>query len=221
MWREFFGPNARIIGIDLNPSAKKWEKHGFEIFIGNQSDKIFWTNFIQQVHSIDVVLDDGGHTYLQQIVTAEMLLPHINDDGMLVIEDTHTSYMDGFGPQRYSFIKYVNKMIDDINHRFSQLGLKNLKMRVWSIQCFESIVAFHINFKNTNILSEPTTNNAIDDLSKDYRNHEDRYYNLIQKIKQMLRIFKLVPGFWLFCSFVKKFFENRTNAVLKLRQYFK
>ena len=26
MWREFFGPNARIIGIDLNPNAKKWEK---------------------------------------------------------------------------------------------------------------------------------------------------------------------------------------------------
>jgi hypothetical protein len=23
MWREFFGPNARIIGIDLNPEAKK------------------------------------------------------------------------------------------------------------------------------------------------------------------------------------------------------
>ena len=33
MWRDFFGPNARIIGIDLNPNAKIWESKGFEIFI--------------------------------------------------------------------------------------------------------------------------------------------------------------------------------------------
>ncbi len=38
MWRDFFGPKARIIGVDLNPNAKKWTEHGFEIFIGSQSD---------------------------------------------------------------------------------------------------------------------------------------------------------------------------------------
>ena len=38
MWRDYFGPKARIIGIDFNPNAKKWEEHGFEIFIGSQSD---------------------------------------------------------------------------------------------------------------------------------------------------------------------------------------
>ena len=31
MWRDYFGPQARIIGVDLNPEAKKWEKDGFEI----------------------------------------------------------------------------------------------------------------------------------------------------------------------------------------------
>ena len=35
MWRKFFGRKARIIGIDLNPVAKKWTKHGFEIYIGD------------------------------------------------------------------------------------------------------------------------------------------------------------------------------------------
>ena len=44
MWRKFFGNKARIIGIDINPIAKKWEKNGFEIFIGNQSDPNFWKN---------------------------------------------------------------------------------------------------------------------------------------------------------------------------------
>ena len=31
MWKNYFGENARIIGVELNPVAKKWEKHGFEI----------------------------------------------------------------------------------------------------------------------------------------------------------------------------------------------
>ena len=35
MWKNYFGKNSRIIGIDLNPDAKKLENHGFEIFIGN------------------------------------------------------------------------------------------------------------------------------------------------------------------------------------------
>ena len=28
MWRNWLGKEARIIGIDLNPAAKKWEQHG-------------------------------------------------------------------------------------------------------------------------------------------------------------------------------------------------
>ena len=49
MWRSYFGKKARIIGIDLNPTAKKWEKYGFEIFIGNQADPFFWNSFLNKI----------------------------------------------------------------------------------------------------------------------------------------------------------------------------
>ena len=39
--------NTRIIGIDFNPSAKRWKEYGFEIFIGNQSDAIL-ENFLNK-----------------------------------------------------------------------------------------------------------------------------------------------------------------------------
>ena len=123
MWRKFFGPKARIIGVDMNPEAKKWEKDGFEIFIGSQSDKLFWTKFVKDVGKVDIVLDDGGHTYDQQIITTEMLLENLKDEGLLVVEDTHTSYMDGFGNEKYSFINYTKNMIDRINSRFKFLKL--------------------------------------------------------------------------------------------------
>jgi hypothetical protein len=107
MWRDFFGPGARIIGIDLNPDAKKWEKDNFEIFVGSQSDENFWDQLFLSVGDVDVVLDDGGHTNEQQIITAEKCFPHIKDGGMLIVEDTHTSYMTKFGnPSKYSFISF-------------------------------------------------------------------------------------------------------------------
>ena len=47
MWRDYFGKKARIIGIDLNPDSKRFEKYGFEIFIGDQSKKSFWKKFFK------------------------------------------------------------------------------------------------------------------------------------------------------------------------------
>ena len=49
MWKNYFGNKARIIGIDFNPGSKKWEKHGFEIYIGNQSDPKFWKEFLKKL----------------------------------------------------------------------------------------------------------------------------------------------------------------------------
>ena len=69
MWRKFFGSKARIIGIDLNPKAKYFQKYGFEIFIGDQSSGVFWKNFFKKVGKVNIILDDGGHTNEQQIST--------------------------------------------------------------------------------------------------------------------------------------------------------
>ena len=62
MWRQYLGSQARIIGIDFNSLAKHWEKDGFKIYIGSQSNPEFWTNFYKSVGMIGVLLDDGGHT---------------------------------------------------------------------------------------------------------------------------------------------------------------
>ena len=63
MWKKYFGKKAKIIGIDLNPNAKKLEKNGFKIYIGNQSDKKFWDHFYKKEGKIDIILDDGCLLY--------------------------------------------------------------------------------------------------------------------------------------------------------------
>ena len=182
MWRDFFGPQARIIGVDLNPEAKKWEKEGFEIFIGSQSDEKFWNDFINEVGEIDVVLDDGGHTYSQQIITTESLLPSIKDGGILVIEDTHTSYMRGYGDLNFSFIEYVKELIDKINMRFGGFHKEKSEHRFWSIEVVESIVAFKINKKATKLESKPTYNIGSSFVAKDFR-FDDK--NALMSVEQI------------------------------------
>jgi len=174
MWRDYFGPNARIIGVDLNPAARKWEKDGFEVHIGSQSDPNFWRGFFNSVGPVDIVLDDGGHTFDQQIITVHSCIPHLNDGGLMVVEDTHTSYFHDYGyPSKYSFIEWTKVLIDNINSRFSAVNASKLlyKEFVYSITAYESIVSFKIDRKKC-FVSSPTTNNGITSNAEDFR-HKD------------------------------------------------
>lgn len=71
MWRNFFGESARIIGIDLNPDVVKYRAFGFEIYIGEQADPEFWRRLLPTLGEIDILLDDGGHRYIQQVITVK------------------------------------------------------------------------------------------------------------------------------------------------------
>ena len=193
MWRDYFGPNARIIGVDLNPNAKKWEEHGFEIYIGSQSDVQFWDDFTKKVGLIDVVLDDGGHTYEQQIITTESLLSAMNDGGIIVVEDTHTSYMDGYGQKSKSFIEYTKKLIDKVNMRFHEFSDFACERRFWSIEIVESMVAFKINRQASNLDSELTNNGGIDDLAEDFRYADNSHMNRLFAIERLFGFLKHIP----------------------------
>ena len=175
MWQKFFGKRAKIIGIDLNPNAKKLEKYGFKIYLGSQSDKNFWENFYKKEGKIDILLDDGGHKNLQQISTVHYSLPHIKDGGKIVIEDTSVSYVkrEFYNPSKYSFINYAKNIIDII-HRRSPLLNKNLNFyakKIFFVEFFESIVVFSIDSKKC-FLNKEVKNNAKNEWAIDYRHNE-------------------------------------------------
>jgi hypothetical protein len=171
MWREYFGPKARIIGVDLNPTAKIWEQDGFEIFIGDQASETFWRQLFDVVGPVDVLIDDGGHTNLQQIVTVHCAIEHIRDGGVLIVEDVHTSYFREFGnPWGRSFVGFASKIIDAVNSRSAALKTRRERYanRVHQVSFFESIVALHINTKLCK-KSLPTSNGGITQNASDFR----------------------------------------------------
>mgnify|MGYP002026808503 CR=1 FL=1 len=190
MWKNFFGKKAKIIGIDLNPASKKFEKYGFKIVIGDQSKATFWKKFFSKYGKVDIVLDDGGHTNYQQIITTNCCVPNIKDGGMLITEDVHTSYIKDkwYNPSKYSYINYCKKLIDDINSRYP--GLKchdySLNKHIYSIQNFESIVAFNINRKLCKINSEIRNSKKSTD-PKEFRSKLDSE-SFLYKIKKFFKV---------------------------------
>ncbi len=172
MWRNFFGKKAKIIGVDLNPDIKRFKKYGFEISVGDQSSDKFWKKFFNKYGKVDVILDDGGHTNYQQIITVNNCIPNIKDGGILITEDVHTSYIKDkwYNPSKRSFINYSKKLIDDINSRYP--GIKKQKFSlnryIYSIQNFESITVFNVDRKLSKINKE-IRNNKLSTNPREFR----------------------------------------------------
>ena len=157
MWRNWLGPKARIIGIDLNPEATKWRQSGFEIFIGDQGSSEFWKTTLHDSGKFDALLDDGGHQSFQQIVTAIEGIKGATNDCVIAIEDTATSFMKDFSEHAsFSFLEYAKDATDILLGRFFGMYGNRFPSKVntevvdefknvYSIQFYSGIVAFHLN----------------------------------------------------------------------------
>lgn len=118
MWKDYFGPEAIIYGVDINPLCASLQDEQVRILIGDQDDRTFLKSMRTTIPQIEILIDDGGHTMSQQKKTFEELYKHISKDGVYICEDLHTSYWKKFGggyKKRGSFIEYSKNLVDDIN----------------------------------------------------------------------------------------------------------
>jgi hypothetical protein len=147
MWKSYFGPEAKIYGIDINSHCKQFEDDQVKIYIGDQEDRRFLQSLAEIIPRIDILIDDGGHTMKQQINTFEELFSHIDKEGVYLCEDLHTSYwqtyLGGF-KKRGTFIEYSKSFIDSINAWHSQqpkqLSVSNFTKSAYSLHYYDSIL---------------------------------------------------------------------------------
>ncbi len=116
LWRNYFGQNCHIYGIDIEPACMAYEGDSVRVFIGDQGDRAFWKQFRQAVPTLDIVVDDGGHLPEQQIVTIEELLPYLRPGGVYLCEDRHGK-QNGFAAYVYGMSWNINA-IDQIQENF-------------------------------------------------------------------------------------------------------
>ena len=149
MWRKYFGKEATIWGIDIDPRCKTLEDENTHILIGSQEDPLFLRSIIDKIGMIDILIDDGGHTQDQQIISFEELYKYVNPNGGIYLcEDVHTSYMNvyGGGHQRNNtFIEYSKLLVDQLNAYYSEqssLQINDITKTTNSIHFYDSIVVF-------------------------------------------------------------------------------
>jgi hypothetical protein len=116
MWRQYFGSNCKIVGVDIDEQCLKLASKDISIVIGNQGDVGFLDRLIVEFGPFDIVIDDGSHVGHDQITSFKRLIRHTRH--LYIVEDTHTSYWGQWQPISESFISFAKGLVDDLHMYF-------------------------------------------------------------------------------------------------------
>ncbi len=147
MWQRFFGPMAKIIGIDINPECKAHERPGIFVRIGDQSDHGFLRSVVDEFGVPDVVLDDGSHMMDHIASTFAFFYPEMHKNAVYMVEDLHTAYWEEFGggvDKPDTFINYAKGCVDRLNadHSRGAVPQDAITRETFAISFYDSIVCF-------------------------------------------------------------------------------
>lgn len=146
MWKNYFGTQALIYGVDIDPRCTSLGEENITIIMGNQEDRASLRDIKKSLPKFDIIIDDGGHTMMQQIITFEEMYEHLKDGGVYLCEDLHTSYWGGFGGgyrNPNSFIEYSKRLIDQLNAWYSQeagFTVDEFTRNAFSLHYYDSIM---------------------------------------------------------------------------------
>ena len=147
MWKRYFGPHARIVGIDINPRAAQFAEDQVEVRIGDQADANFLNRLVEEFGTPDIVLDDGSHVMSHIEASFAALYGKLSKSGVYLVEDLHTAYWDEFegGVRRKgSFIEHCKELIDELNadHARGALAPTEFTRSTLSMHFYDSMVVF-------------------------------------------------------------------------------
>lgn len=151
LWHRYFGEGTKVVAVDINKECLEYKyDYDVEILLGDQADRNFWKEFFPKYGQFDIIIDDGGHTMNQQIVTVEECFNHLKDNGVLVVEDTHTSYWSSHGGNfgaRNTFLEYAKRSTDVMNQQFfGDLMVKDFTSRLEDL--------YNVSFYNSQVVFE-------------------------------------------------------------------
>lgn len=150
MWRKYFGDDAIIFGIDINPECEKFNGLAGQVRIGSQTDKLFLESVVKEMGGVDIVLDDGSHHMDHIPATLKILFPYLSYSGIYMIEDLHAAYWKRFGGgyrAKKNFFRFIMDLVDDIHHWYHAKGLKQavISKDCSGIHIHDSIVVLEKN----------------------------------------------------------------------------
>jgi len=146
LWRRYFGEQAMITGIDINPDCRDRVDPPNKVRIGSQTDARFMADVVKEMGgSLDVVLDDGSHVSSHISISFNLLFPSLRPGGLYVIEDIHTAYWNeifgGGYRKKGTAVELGKTLVDDMHGWYHDHGQEQLdKTEIASVRFYDSIL---------------------------------------------------------------------------------
>lgn len=145
MWQQYFGKDARIVGLDIEPNCAKYAGDNVEIVIGSQDDPDVLNDILSR-YEFDIVLDDGSHEMHHLNASFDLIYDRISPNGVYMLEDLHCCYFHRFGgglKREGSFMETVKDKIDELHATYTgKLEVSKFTRSTASINIYDSIVVF-------------------------------------------------------------------------------
>ena len=115
MWTDYF-PKATIHGADISPASKICESYSNRVkfHLIDQRDEAQLKN-LEQFSPFDLIIDDGNHFWMEQILTFQTLFPYLKSGGIYIVEDTTTSYWEEYKNHPISPVIYFKTLVGEVN----------------------------------------------------------------------------------------------------------
>lgn len=161
MWKQYFGPLARIVTVDIREICKNYEQSQIFVRIGDQANTDFLDSLIAEFGQPDIILDDGSHHMTDINKTFSHLYSQMTRDGVYIVEDLSTAYWEEYGGGlgvKGSFIERAKGLIDELHAIDSrgQVEQTNFSRQTGSIHFYTALIAFErAPYQNTELLQLP------------------------------------------------------------------
>lgn len=147
LWKRYLGPNAIIVGLDVNPAAATFAEEQVAVRIGDQADEGFLESVVDEFGGPDVIVDDGSHRMQDVAASFRFLYPRMSPTGVYVVEDMHTAYWEEYGGglrHPDSFIEVAKGCVDELNaeHTRNALPPSEFTATTMSMHFYDSMVVF-------------------------------------------------------------------------------
>lgn len=147
MWQRYFGPLAKIVGIDIDPACMAHQAPGIFVRTGNQGDPQFLAQIVAEFGVPDVVVDDGSHQMEDIAKSFLCLYPQMPKNGVYLVEDLHTAYWEAYGgglAKPGTFINLAKGFVDRLNADYTGGAIPSdfITRQTFGISFYDSVIAF-------------------------------------------------------------------------------
>jgi len=112
MWDEYF-LFAKIYGVDIHPYSYL-DSSKISTIVANQEEQ---EQLLSLPEDLDVIIDDGGHTMLQQQLTFKIMFQKLKANGIYILEDLHTSLPGFYSSYQSNDYNNTLRLLEDLQNK--------------------------------------------------------------------------------------------------------